>query len=347
MTKMFTGVAILQLDAAGRLHVADSVERYLGPFPAGKQGATIEQLASHTAGLIEAGADLAGDTRAAFVQDVKQTPRSRRRGTIPVHQCGLLAARRHHRAGERWVVRGLPVDSSAQTSRDAERHLPRPAPAGRFALRPGLCRHSSSARAGTSESLRLGDSWGGRRVGHRRRRVSLAFRRSRRQPATCTTTPPPLLPTATSLARRPSWLARHNRLRREAPDPERRGLRGLRLGHAVLPERSRRNHLGEQQPPAALAPDPERAPSPPSSSRQCSCPAPSRSLRCPGRHTQLTGPALPTRARTPFGSAVDQAISTRMRTSSASPPARCSSPRLSPVHGVRSHHRSPGSAPLR
>jgi len=75
MTKMFTGVAILQLDAAGRLHVADSVERYLGPFPAGKQGATIEQLASHTAGLIEAGADLAGDSRAAFVHDVKQTPR--------------------------------------------------------------------------------------------------------------------------------------------------------------------------------------------------------------------------------------------------------------------------------
>ncbi|HEY7028743.1 MAG TPA: serine hydrolase domain-containing protein [Gemmatimonadales bacterium] len=75
MTKMFTGVAILQLDAAGRLHVTDSVERYLGPFPAVKQGATIEQLASHTAGLIEAGADLAGDSRDAFVKDVKQTPR--------------------------------------------------------------------------------------------------------------------------------------------------------------------------------------------------------------------------------------------------------------------------------
>jgi CubicO group peptidase (beta-lactamase class C family) len=75
MTKMFTGVAILRLEATGRLHVTDSVERHLGPFSAGKQGATIEQLASHTAGLIEAGADLAGNTRAAFVQDVKQTPR--------------------------------------------------------------------------------------------------------------------------------------------------------------------------------------------------------------------------------------------------------------------------------
>jgi CubicO group peptidase (beta-lactamase class C family) len=75
MTKMFTGVAILQLEAAGRLHVADPVERYLGPFPPGKQGATIEQLASHTAGLVVASVELAGDSRDAFVQDVKRTPR--------------------------------------------------------------------------------------------------------------------------------------------------------------------------------------------------------------------------------------------------------------------------------
>lgn len=75
MTKMFTGVAILQLDAASRLHVADPVERYLGAFPAGKRGATIEQLASHTSGLVIEGTPLAQDTRDAFVQDVKRTPR--------------------------------------------------------------------------------------------------------------------------------------------------------------------------------------------------------------------------------------------------------------------------------
>jgi len=75
MTKMFTGVAILQLAAAGLLHVGDPVEQYLGTFPAGKRGATIEQLATHTSGLIVQGTDLAGDTRDAFVRDVRESPR--------------------------------------------------------------------------------------------------------------------------------------------------------------------------------------------------------------------------------------------------------------------------------
>ena len=75
MTKMFTGVAILQLDASGRLRVSDPIDRPLGPFPAAKQRATIEQLASHTAGLVVAGTPLAGETRDAFVEDVKRTPR--------------------------------------------------------------------------------------------------------------------------------------------------------------------------------------------------------------------------------------------------------------------------------
>lgn len=75
MTKMFTGVAILQLGAAGRLMLDDPVEKYLGTFPEPKRAATIEQLASHTAGLIVAGINLAGDSRDAFVRDVKRTPR--------------------------------------------------------------------------------------------------------------------------------------------------------------------------------------------------------------------------------------------------------------------------------
>jgi len=75
MTKMFTGVAILQLAAQKRLSLSDSVERYLGDFPSGKQGATIQQLVTHTSGLIVKGSELAGDSRAAFVRDVKRTPR--------------------------------------------------------------------------------------------------------------------------------------------------------------------------------------------------------------------------------------------------------------------------------
>jgi CubicO group peptidase (beta-lactamase class C family) len=75
MTKMFTGVAVLQLEAAGRLRVSDSLERYFGPFPADKRAATVEQLASHTAGLVVAGATLATDSRDAFVRDMIRTPR--------------------------------------------------------------------------------------------------------------------------------------------------------------------------------------------------------------------------------------------------------------------------------
>ena len=75
MTKMFTGVAVLQLAAQGRLRPGDPVERHLGAFPTGKRGATIEQLATHTSGLIVEGSDLGGDSREAFVRDVKRTPR--------------------------------------------------------------------------------------------------------------------------------------------------------------------------------------------------------------------------------------------------------------------------------
>ena len=43
MTKMFTGVAILQLAATGRLKVDDPVGRHLGAFPVEKRTATIDQ----------------------------------------------------------------------------------------------------------------------------------------------------------------------------------------------------------------------------------------------------------------------------------------------------------------
>jgi CubicO group peptidase (beta-lactamase class C family) len=74
MTKMFTGVAVLQLAAQGRLRLSDPVAQYLGGFPRAKQAATIEQLAAHTSGLVVKGTELAGDSRAAFVRDVARTP---------------------------------------------------------------------------------------------------------------------------------------------------------------------------------------------------------------------------------------------------------------------------------
>jgi CubicO group peptidase (beta-lactamase class C family) len=74
MTKMFTGVAILQLAAQGRVQLSDPMSRYFPGFPPAKQQATIEQLATHTAGLIVEGAQLASDSRDAFVRDVARTP---------------------------------------------------------------------------------------------------------------------------------------------------------------------------------------------------------------------------------------------------------------------------------
>ncbi|MFL5384091.1 MAG: serine hydrolase domain-containing protein [Longimicrobiaceae bacterium] len=75
MTKMFTAAAVLQLAARGRLRLDDPAARYLPGFSPEKRGATLEQLASHTAGLVVEGSDLAGESRDAFVRDVARTPR--------------------------------------------------------------------------------------------------------------------------------------------------------------------------------------------------------------------------------------------------------------------------------
>jgi CubicO group peptidase (beta-lactamase class C family) len=74
ITKMFTGVSILQLASAGKIRLDAPIAQYLGPFPASKSGATVEQLAMHTAGLVVAGTPLAGNSRDAFVAAIKATP---------------------------------------------------------------------------------------------------------------------------------------------------------------------------------------------------------------------------------------------------------------------------------
>ena len=75
ITKTFTGAALLQLEARGRLRTSDSVVRYLGAFPAEKAGVTIDHLSSHRGGLVQAGTPLDPSSREAFIRDVKATPR--------------------------------------------------------------------------------------------------------------------------------------------------------------------------------------------------------------------------------------------------------------------------------
>ena len=58
MTKQFTATAIVKLETMGRLRVTDPIGRYLGPVPADKRAITVQQLLTHTSGLVEA---LGGD----------------------------------------------------------------------------------------------------------------------------------------------------------------------------------------------------------------------------------------------------------------------------------------------
>jgi len=146
ITKTFTGAAILQLAAAGRLTPADAVERYLGPFPVEKQGATIEQLASHTSGLIPEGADLAGDSRDAFVQSVKRTPRESPPG----------AAFRYSNAGFSLLAAIIETTSGDRYEDYVRRHLFAPAGMGTAGFRPEVSANDTlSARGYVGTPARL------------------------------------------------------------------------------------------------------------------------------------------------------------------------------------------------
>ncbi|MFI6335878.1 serine hydrolase domain-containing protein [Streptomyces sp. NPDC050535] len=78
ITKQFTAAAILKLEVMGRLRVSDPISRFLGPVPKGKRDITIDQLLTHTSGLVEAlGDDYEPVSRAELVrQALASKPRS-------------------------------------------------------------------------------------------------------------------------------------------------------------------------------------------------------------------------------------------------------------------------------
>ncbi|WAU79545.1 serine hydrolase [Streptomyces sp. Qhu-G9] len=53
ITKQFTAAAILKLEVMGKLRVGDRISRFLGPVPEDKRDITVEQLLTHTSGLVE------------------------------------------------------------------------------------------------------------------------------------------------------------------------------------------------------------------------------------------------------------------------------------------------------
>ena len=73
-TKDFTAVAILQLQQAARLSLADSIGRYLTGVPVDKRGITIRQLMNHRAGFpLGIGGDFDPLGKAAFVDSALKT----------------------------------------------------------------------------------------------------------------------------------------------------------------------------------------------------------------------------------------------------------------------------------
>ena len=73
-TKDFTAVAILQLQAAGKLSMSDSIGKYFVSVPADKRGITIRQLMNHRAGFpLGIGGDFAPFNRAFLVDSAMHT----------------------------------------------------------------------------------------------------------------------------------------------------------------------------------------------------------------------------------------------------------------------------------
>jgi CubicO group peptidase (beta-lactamase class C family) len=75
ITKQFTAAAVLKLEMLGKLDVHDPVSRFLGPVPADKAGITVQQLLTHTAGLVDAlGGDYEPLTRRQLVAEAMASP---------------------------------------------------------------------------------------------------------------------------------------------------------------------------------------------------------------------------------------------------------------------------------
>jgi CubicO group peptidase (beta-lactamase class C family) len=83
MTKQFTATAILKLAQMGRLRVSDPISRFVAEVPPDKASITIDQLLTHTSGLLDSlGGDYEPLTRAGLVSSelaLTEVPRAIRR----------------------------------------------------------------------------------------------------------------------------------------------------------------------------------------------------------------------------------------------------------------------------
>ena len=75
VTKQFTAAAVVKLEMLGRLDVHDPISDWLGPAPPDKTGITVQQLLTHTSGLVDAlGDDYQRLTRRQLVTRALASP---------------------------------------------------------------------------------------------------------------------------------------------------------------------------------------------------------------------------------------------------------------------------------
>ncbi len=118
LTKQFTAAAVVKLESLGRLDVRDPISDWLGPVPPDKEGITVQQLLTHTSGLVDTlGDDYQPLTRRQLVTRALASPLSSAPGT----------AYRYSNVGYSLLAVIIERASGTGYERFLARHLFRPA----------------------------------------------------------------------------------------------------------------------------------------------------------------------------------------------------------------------------
>ena len=118
LTKQFTAAAVVKLEMLGRLDVHDPIGGWLGPVPPDKAGITVQQLLTHTSGLVDSlGDDYQRLTRRQLVTRALASPLRTAPGTA------------YHYSNVGYSLLAVIIERASGTSyeRFLARHLFRPA----------------------------------------------------------------------------------------------------------------------------------------------------------------------------------------------------------------------------
>ena len=114
LTKQFTAAAVVKLEMLGRLDVHDPISDWLGPVPPDKAGITVQQLLTHTSGLLDSlGDDYQPLTRRQLVTRALTSPLRTAPGTayhysnVGYSLLAVIIARASGTSYERFLARHL------------------------------------------------------------------------------------------------------------------------------------------------------------------------------------------------------------------------------------------------